>query len=82
VQLCSVHLSTEYQVSISTRFGDKLGCTPKLMGSRDPLHAPFLDFFAGFGDIATVRLRTKFQVSTSTRFRDTLGCTPKFMGFM
>ena len=39
-----MHLSTEFQVSSSTRFGDTLGCTPKFMGSRNLGHAPFLDF--------------------------------------
>ena len=37
-----------FEVSSSTRFGDKLGCTPYFMGSRDldhaPLKSPFLDF--------------------------------------
>jgi len=39
-----MRLCTKFQVSSSTRFGDKLGCTPYFMGSRDLDHAPFLDF--------------------------------------
>ena len=39
-----MHLCTKFQVSISARFGDTLGCTPKFMGSRDLGYAPFLDF--------------------------------------
>ena len=41
-----MRLCTKFQVSSSTHFGDKLGCTPKLMGSRDLSYAPVLDFFA------------------------------------
>jgi len=79
--MAPLHLCTKFQVSISTRFGDTLGCTPKFMGSRDLGSRPFSRvFFAGFWDIATVHLCTKFQVSSSTRFGDILGCTPKFWG--
>jgi len=42
--MAPVHLCTKFQFSISTRFGDTLGCTPKFMGSLDLDHAPFLNF--------------------------------------
>jgi len=76
-----MRLHTNFEVCISIRFRDTLGCTPKFMGVTWPRLRPFSRFFfAGFWDIATMRLCTKFQVSNSTRFRDTLRCTPKFMG--
>jgi len=79
--IATVRLHPKFQVSISTRFGDKLGCAPKIMGVTWPRPRPFSRFFfAGFGDIATMRLLTTFQVSTPTRFGDKLGCTPKIMG--
>ena len=79
--IAPVHLCTKFQVSISTHFGDTLGCTPKFLGATWPRLRLFSGFFfAGFWDIAPVHLCTKFQVSSSTRFGGTLGCTPKFMG--
>jgi len=37
-------MCTKFQVSVSTRFRDTLGCTPEIKRSRDIGHAAFLDF--------------------------------------
>jgi len=71
--IATMHLCTKFQVSNSTRFGDRLGGTPKFMRVTWPRPWPFSRFFfAGFWDIVTVYLCTKFQVSSSTRFGDML----------
>ena len=79
--IAPLHLCTKFQVSNSTRFEYTLGGTPKILGSRDLDHAPFLNFSLRVFEILPLcTMCTKFQVSNSTRFGDTLGCTPKFWG--
>ena len=61
----------KFEVSSLSSFKDMFDRMPKIVGSRDPGHAPFQGklFVCPLG-IPDTKLRAKFDVSGSSSFRD------------
>jgi len=78
--IATLHLCTKFQVSISPRFGDTLGCTPKFLGVTRPTPRPYSGFFLRFLRYCPLEFVYKISSLYLYSFWIYVRATPKILG--